>query len=140
MWKRAKVIALLKPEKDASLPKSYRPISLLCILYKERLILARILPTVQDQISVDQSGFREGRSCASQVLNLTQHIEDGYETRKITGAVFIALTAAYDTINHRALLLKVGQMIKNSKILCRNGRQTKFGGGHRRTACQKALS
>ena len=135
IWRRAKVIALLKPEKVTSLPTSYRPISLLCILYKlyERLILVRIPPTVEDQLSVDQSGFREGRSCASQVLNLIQYIEDRYETRKITGAIFIDLTAAYDTINHRELLLKVGQMIKNSKIVHiiesllrnrRNGRQT----------------
>ena len=80
--------------------------------------MARISPTVEDQVSVDQSaGFRAGRSCAGQVLNLTQYIEDGYETRNITGAVFIDLTAAYDTINHRALLLKVGQMIKNTKIV-----------------------
>ena len=79
--------------------------------------MARISPTVEDQFSVDQSGFSEGRPCASQVLNLTRYIEDGFETRKILGAVFIELTAAYGTINHRALLLKVGQVIKNSKIV-----------------------
>ena len=96
IWRRAKVVALLKPGKDASHPTSYRPISLLCVLHKlyERLILSQILPTVEDQLSVDQSGFRAGRYCAGQVLNLTKYIEDGYETRNITGAVFIDLTAA----------------------------------------------
>ena len=46
-------------------------------------------------------------SCCSQVLNLTQHIEDGFELGQITGAAFIDLTAAYDTINHRRLLVKL---------------------------------
>ena len=48
-------------------------------------------PSVEDELSVDQSGLRDGHSCASQELNLTQYIEDGYETRKTTGAIFIVL-------------------------------------------------
>lgn len=36
-----------------------------------------------------QTGFRPGKSCTSQILNLTQHMEDGYKTKKITGAVFV---------------------------------------------------
>lgn len=33
-WKKAKVIAVLKPNKDALLAKNYRPISLLSCAYK----------------------------------------------------------------------------------------------------------
>ena len=46
IWRKAKVIAIPKHGKDPSSPKSYRPISLLCITYKlhERLILMRISP------------------------------------------------------------------------------------------------
>ncbi|KAK3892430.1 hypothetical protein Pcinc_003663 [Petrolisthes cinctipes] len=67
IWKRAKVVALLKPGKDPTSPKSYRPISLLCIIYKlyERMILARILPPVEEHLSVDQAGIRPGRSCCN---------------------------------------------------------------------------
>ena len=119
IWRRAKVVALLKPNKDPESPKSYRPISLLCTLYKlyERLILTRISPTVDEQLSPDQAGFRPGRSCCGQVLNLTQYIEDGYENKTITGAVFVDLTAAYDTVNHRAVLLKLARTIKNNTIV-----------------------
>ena len=46
----------------------------------------------------------------SQLLNLTEHIEDGYEKRLITGAVFVDLSAAYDTVNHRRLLSNVLEM------------------------------
>ena len=83
IWRRARVVALLKPGKDPSSPKSYRPISLLCILYKlfERLILARIQPIMGHHLSSDQAGLRPGRSCCSQMLNLTQYIEDVYETK-----------------------------------------------------------
>ena len=119
IWKKAKVAALLKPKKDPKLPTSYRSISLICILYKiyERMILGRIQPTVDDQLSPDQAGFRPGRSCCGQVLNLTQYIEDGFENKLITGTVFVDLTAAYDTVNHRALLLKVSKIVRNTTIV-----------------------
>ena len=41
VWRQSKIIAILKPGKDSAKPKSYRPISLLCHMYKlyERLIL-----------------------------------------------------------------------------------------------------
>ena len=108
-WRKAKVVALLEPGKDPKLPKSYRPIFLLCILYKvcKLLIMTRISPTVDEQISSDQAGFRPGRSCCGQVLNLTQFIEDRFEKKLITGAVFVDLTAAYCTVNHMALPFKL---------------------------------
>ena len=118
-WRRAKVAALLKPGKDPNHKKSYRPISLLCILYKlyERMIMARISSAVEEQLTPDQAGFRPGRSCCDQLLNLTQFIEDGFEEKKITGAVLVDLTAAYDTVNHRLLLNKVAKVVKNSKTV-----------------------
>ena len=58
----------------------------------------------------EQACFRPGRSTTGQLLKLTQHIEDGFQTKKITGAVFVDLTAAYDTVNHRLLLQKVLKM------------------------------
>ena len=88
------------------------PISLLCHTYKlfERLILNRIAEHVDAKLIPEQAGFRPGKSCTSQLLNLTEHIEDGYEKRLITGAVFVDLSAAYDTVNHRRLLSKVLEM------------------------------
>ncbi|KAK3890529.1 hypothetical protein Pcinc_005503 [Petrolisthes cinctipes] len=119
IWRRARVVALLKPGKDPTSPKSYRPIFLLCIPYKlyERMILARIHGTVEENLTEDQPGFRPGCSCCSQVLNLTQYIEDGFETKHITGTIFVDLTGAYDTVNHRTLLLKVAQMVRNSTLV-----------------------
>ena len=88
-------------------------------LYKlyERMVMARYAPTVEEQLNPDQAGFRPGRSTCGQLLNLTQYIEDGFEEKQITGTVFVDLTAAYDTVNHKTLLLKVAKMIKNKKIV-----------------------
>ena len=79
--------------------------------------MARYAPTVEEQLNPDQAGFRPGRSTCGQLLNLTQYIEDGFEEKQITGTVFVDLTAAYDTVNHKTLLLKVAKMIKNKKIV-----------------------
>ena len=86
IWRQSKIIAILKPGKDSSIPKNYRPISLLCHTYKlyERMILNRIAPAIEQHLIKEQAGFRSGKSCTSQLLNLTQHIEDGYEEGMIS--------------------------------------------------------
>ena len=110
LWRQAKVVALLKPVKDPSVAKNFRRVSLLCHTYKlfVRILLNRIAEHVDAKLIPGQAGFRPEKSCTSQLLNMTEHIEDGYEKRRITGAaVFVDLSAAYDTVNHRRLLSKV---------------------------------
>ena len=60
IWRKSRVVALLKPCKDQASPKSYRPISLLCHTYKlfERLILNRVAPFVDEHLIPEQAGFR----------------------------------------------------------------------------------
>ncbi|KAL1448195.1 hypothetical protein WDU94_012261, partial [Cyamophila willieti] len=119
LWRKTRVVALLKPGKDPQEAKSYRPISLLCHLYKilERMILNRIADPVDQSLIPEQTGFRPGKSCCSQVLNLAQHIEDGFERKEITGVAFVDLTAAYDTVNHKRLISKVFQITKDFKFM-----------------------
>ena len=118
MWRKARVIAILKPGKDPNIAKSYRPISLLRHPFKlfERLILNRLGPVTEEHFIPEQAGFRPGKSCTSRVLNLTRHIEDGFEKSQATGVVFVDLTAAYDTVNHRLLLTKPYEMTKDSHL------------------------
>ena len=112
--------AILKPRKDSSIPKNYRPISLLCQTYKlyERMTLNRIAPAIEQHLIKEQACFRSGKSCSSQLLNLTQHIEDGYEESMITGPAFADLSAAHDTVNHRLLIQKLYNTTLDSQ-LCR---------------------
>jgi len=90
------------PGKDITQVTSYRPISLLSVCFKllQRLILRRIAPTVDAALSPDQAGFRQGRSTCDQVTALATFIENGFQEGLKTRAVFLDLTAAYDTVWH----------------------------------------
>ena len=109
LWRQSKIIAILKPGKVYTMPMNYRPISLLCHMYKlyESLTLDRIAPIVKWHLINDQSGFRSGKPCTIQPLNFTQNIEDGYQKGMITGATFVDLSAAYETVNHIIIMQKL---------------------------------
>ena len=96
LWRKSKVIAILKSGKDSALPKSYRPVSLLCHTYKlfERMILNRLIPLTEEMINDQQAGFRPGQSTTGQLLKLTQHIEYGFERDVVTETMFVDLSAA----------------------------------------------
>ena len=62
------------------------------------------------------AGFREGKSTASQLFNFTQHIEYGFEKRLLTGAVFVDLSAAHDTVNYHILMTKIYQIADDKEM------------------------
>ena len=70
IWRRVLVVAIPKPTKPVGDPKSYRPISLLCVPYDilERLIYARIEPLIDPLLPKEQAGFRRGKSTVDQVV------------------------------------------------------------------------
>jgi hypothetical protein len=97
LFKRAKVITILKPGNDGYDPSYFRPISLLSIVCKilDRTILQRIQPLIA-VVSVSQVGLCKNRSCTEQVWR--QNIDAVFQRKLKTGVVFIDLTAAYDTV------------------------------------------
>ena len=113
IWRRALVVAIQKPAKPVGDPKSYRPISLLCVPYKilEKLIYARVEPLIDPLLPNEQAGFRRKKLTVDQVVLLTQNIEDFFEAKKKAGAVFIDLTAAYDTVWHRGFTCKLLRLL-----------------------------
>ena len=84
----------------------------------ETLIVNRVSQLFEQHIIKEHAGFRPGKSCTSQLLNLTHHIEDGYQIGMITGAACVDLYAAYDTVNHRILIQKLYNTTQDSQ-LCR---------------------
>ena len=44
------------------------------------------------------------------------YIEDGYQRDMITGAAFVDLSAAYDTVNHRILIQKLYNTTQDSQL------------------------
>ena len=118
-WRRAKVIAIPKPNKDRTEAANYRPISLLSVTFKllERIVLRRVSDAIENTLDTAQAGFRRGRSTQDQVLALTTYIENGFQRRLKTGAIFLDLTAAYDTVWHKGLLVKAARILPRWAVL-----------------------
>ena len=81
------------------------------------MILNRVTPLLDNPLIKEQAGFRPGKSCTSQLLNLT-HISKMVTRGMITGAAFVELSAAYDTVNHKILIQKLYNITQDSQ-LCR---------------------
>ena len=73
IWRQSNIIAILKPGKYSAISKNYRPISFLCHTYQlyEQMMLNRIAPVFEQRLIKEQAGFMTGKSCTSQLLNLT---------------------------------------------------------------------
>ena len=119
LFKRSKVIAVLKPGKTGSQAADFRPISLLSITYKllERILLNRIQPVINQHLPVEQAAFRTVRSCSDQVLALTTYIEKGYQIKLKTFTMFVDLSAAYDTVWKHGLITKLSKIVPCKKIV-----------------------
>ena len=111
-WKKANVVPVHK-RNNKQLIENYRPISLLPVCGKilERVIYNKMFEffTENELISHNQSGFKPGDSCISQLLcithNIYQSLDDGLETR----AVFLDISKAFDKVLHEGLLFKLKQ-------------------------------
>ncbi|XP_018317745.1 uncharacterized protein [Mycetomoellerius zeteki] len=101
-WKTAKVVALLKKNKDKEAPASYRPISLLPNNSKvfEIIINNRINDFCQKEHIIPdcQFGFRKQFSTIHAINRLTSDINWAFNDNKCVGAVLIDLEKAFDTV------------------------------------------
>ena len=77
----------------------------------------RIRDTVGKILREEQAGFRPKRDTSEQVLALTSYIEAAYERKQKAGAIFIDLSAAYDTVWRDGLMLKLARTLKCKKTL-----------------------
>ena len=130
--KKADVVPIHKKGNKQTL-KNYRPVSLLPICSKifERLIHNKTLGFFLDKglISANQSGFKPGDSCISQLLSITYNIyksfDDGYEVR----GVFLDISKAFDKVWHYGLIFKLqengisGNLLKVLKYFLTNKKQ-----------------
>ncbi|KAL4143386.1 hypothetical protein QTP88_005723 [Uroleucon formosanum] len=110
-WKLATIIMIKKPGKDNTDPKNYRPISLLSSVSKifEKIIHTRLISHLNatDAIPHCQFGFKPNHSTTQQLLRITEHISNGFETKEHTGAAFLDIAKAFDKVWHDGLLYKL---------------------------------
>lgn len=107
IWSKALVI----PVPKVSNPIDYnniRPISILPVLSKglEKILESQLKNHVYENsiIPHTQSGFKQGHSCTTSLLNITDDILRATDQGKLTALILLDYTKAFDTLNHKMLI------------------------------------
>ena len=110
-WKHTRVYSILKPGKDPALLSSYRPISLLDTIGKmfEKILLSRILCEVsgRELLRNEQFGFSPKHITLLQLARFVERVSRNFDERRLTGAVFLDVAKAFDTVWVDGLLYKL---------------------------------
>ena len=109
-WKAARVVPFFKKGK-AEDKDNYRPISIPPVLSKilKRAVHRQLYhhPQQHNILSPYQCGFRKCHSTEFAALSFAYTIRRGIDQGQLTGAVFIDLRKAFDTVDHGLLLDKL---------------------------------
>jgi len=108
--KAARVTPIFKSGQKDSFD-NYRPISILPALSKifEKCAHKQLMRYLEDNglLSESQFGFRKNRSTEHATTLFSDHIRKAMDKGQLTGAVFIDLSKAFDTISHGAIINKL---------------------------------
>lgn len=101
-WREAKLVVIFK---KGELPKNYRPIAILPIMYKlfSRMVCACLTPYIIGCQDVDQAAYRQGFSSRDHLLTVTQLIERFYEIKSPLWLGLVDFEKAFDMVEHRPL-------------------------------------
>ena len=108
-WKIARVCPIPRVDQPTSV-KDFRPISVLPILSKvyKRVILQQLCNFIEKEslYTITQSGFRKGHSTTTNLLKIRDDIKHAMNKSKVTLAILIDFSKAFDIIDHNILLQK----------------------------------
>ena len=108
--KGAEIVPLYK-SKCRMEPGNYRPISLLVTVSKilEKIMYKQTYSFLDEnnQIYHSQYGFRARHSCENAISDLVSQILKNQQQNKFTAALFLVLSKAFDTLNHKLLIDKL---------------------------------
>ena len=91
---------------DARMPKDYRPIAIVPVMSKlySMTLLYRIKDTIDNQLPVEQAGFRPGMGCTDQIHALRMVAEKAQEWGSTVWAASLDVEKAFDSVEHDACL------------------------------------
>ena len=119
-WKFALVTALHKKGNKTD-PSNYRPVSLTCICCKimEKFIKDSIINHINENnlYSECQHGFRSGRSCVTQLIEVIEDLTKLIDQGKEVDIIYLDFKKAFDSIPHERLLLKMRGYGISGKLL-----------------------
>lgn len=99
-WRMAIIIPIIKPNKVPKNPLNYRPIALTSCLSKtlEKIISDRLNYHLETHncLSLNQSGFRRGRSTIDNIVDLENKIRNAFVKRHHMVSIFFDIEKAYD--------------------------------------------
>ena len=109
-WKTAHVTAIFK-KGTKSTAGNYRPVSLTCVLCKvlESIIRDAMVNHMNDHklYSSCQHGFRKGRSCTTQLLEVMENLSRSIDDGQNIDILYLDFRKAFDQVPHHRLLLKL---------------------------------
>ena len=109
-WKLANVVPVFK-KGNTSLAANYRPISLTCVSCKimEHIITSNVMrhASTHNILYHLQHGFRDKRSCETQLLEFQNDIVANMNNGKQTDVIVMDFAKAFDKVGHRRLIEKM---------------------------------
>ena len=118
-WRTANVTPIFK-KGDRNNPANYRPISLTSQVCKvlESIVREKVIEHLNDNnlLAEEQHGFREGRSCLSNLLTTLEDWTSILDNRDCVDVAYLDFSKAFDLVSHKHLLLKLQKHGINGQI------------------------
>ena len=113
------IIPIFKKENRAK-AENYRPVSLTSHIIKlfERVLRVKLIDYIESNeiLTNYQYGFRQGRSCMSQLIHHYENLISILEENENADALYLDMSKAFDKVDHAILLKKLESIGIKGKI------------------------